>query len=170
MSVLFAGAARAEPAPTWLYADPTAGTCGELWGGDEREEREPASPFRRLDQLPLDDPALCRRALASMPARGLRPATVNDPGAAPCDTLRWRLERGEPDKGNRAAVCVALGYRFIGEIPFVARPGPAVAAEEKARRLDRVVRALAVGLAVLVAVAVAVMVRRRARYTRSGPP
>jgi len=162
LSALLASAARAEPAPTWLYADPAAGTCGELWGGDEYLIREPASPsFRRLSDVSLSDPALCRRALAAMPA-------AKAEGGDPCHSLRRLLDLGYPGKDG-AAVCAALGYRFIGALPFIDQPGPAVRAERRFRAQDRLLRAAAVGVAIVLALVVVLLVRR-ASGARRAPP
>jgi hypothetical protein len=162
VSSLLGPSALAEPAPTWLYADPVTGICGELWGGDEWVVRLPASPsFVRVHNLPFTDATACNRLLGVVGIVGdPRPRAVGDAPEDRCRTLRRALDNRY--RASSEQVCTALGYKFVKEIPFVTRPG--VAAERGEVSGER--RLLPVGLAVagvVLVIGAAVIVRRRAR-------
>lgn len=158
MAILYGSPGRAEPAPTWLYADPANGTCGELWGGDEWVVRLPASPTCvRADQLPFKDSAFCSRVLGIVGMA--RPLDLPDAGADACRILRHVLNNRYGASAEK--VCQALGYQFVKEIPFATQPGPATRFRDDAPG-PRWGTRLAVAVVAVLVIGAVVLVRRRA--------
>lgn len=150
--------AGAEPAPVWVYVDPAARTCGELWGGDERVVLHPASPsFRRLAFVHFDDPVRCQRGLQLF---GAADASNTD---SPCEALHRKLMNGLHPGDQK--LCETLGYTWIGRLPSVSRPYVSENDEDEER--SRSPLAFAIGGVALALAVGGMLLRRRVRRRKA---
>ncbi len=84
--------------------------------------------FRALYNLHLTDRARCEAALqaAAVPADTFTGVGAPASFRGPCHRLVHALARGYPSGvARRRAVCEALGYRWVGDLPADGRMGPA---------------------------------------------
>lgn len=121
LSLTGAHCALAEPPAPIPYVNQRTGECGIFWKGFREEERMPLDPAFGSIGLPWK-PEECKRLLDKVlaypqelrtPSRDMLGEAATKP---PCERLAMSLPTS-PEH-----TCKALGYRYVGELPWSSRP------------------------------------------------